>query len=116
MHAGMSLLFCDECSPNPPGRRLSFVEKLFFGSVPLTQGYWGDLFEEAGFQNVQRQDITHMVFTPMFQRIRARMADDPEAMQFQNLAGRLALKAFLNNAEKGVRNNTLGYSHIVGEI
>jgi cyclopropane fatty-acyl-phospholipid synthase-like methyltransferase len=103
-------------SPNPPGRRLSFVEKLFFGSVPLNEDYWEDLFKQAGYKNVKGQDITHMVFTPMFKRIRARIAADPEAMEFQNLAGRLALKAFLNNAEKGVANSTLGYSHIVGEI
>jgi len=102
-------------SPNAPGFGLAFVEKLFFGSVPLTQDYWSDLFEQAGFQNVQSKDITHMVFSPLFEAIRNRLAKDPDSMQFQGPMGRLALNAFLNNAEKGVETNTLGYSLIVGD-
>jgi cyclopropane fatty-acyl-phospholipid synthase-like methyltransferase len=102
-------------SPQTPGFGLRFVEKLFFGSVPFCQDYWSELFEEAGFQNVESKDITHMVFSPLFKAIRTRLEHDPDAMQFQNATGRMALNAFLNNAEKGVETNTLGYSLIVGE-
>jgi cyclopropane fatty-acyl-phospholipid synthase-like methyltransferase len=102
-------------SPNTPGYRLSFVEKLFFGSVPRRGDYWADLFAQAGFQNIQSNDITHMVFSPLFEAVRTRLDRDPESMQFRGPIGRMALKAFLYNAEKGVATNTLGYAHIVGD-
>ena len=102
-------------SPKPPGWGLAFVEKLFFGCVPEHASYWSDLFAQAGFQNVQSHDITHMVFAPLFQAVRKRLLESPEAMDFQGPIGRFALRSLLEQTEKGIQNKTMGYQLVVGE-
>ena len=102
-------------SPKPPGKGLAFAENLFFGCVPEHASYWSDLFEEAGFVNVQSHDIVHLVFSPLFKAVRTRLEQDPDSMQFQGPMGRLALKFLLNQTEQGIKNETMGYQLIVGE-
>jgi len=103
-------------SPKPPGWGLSFVEKLFFGCVPENAEYWSDLFKEAGFGNVQSHDITDMVFVPLFQAIQSRLVEDPDSMEFRGPVGRMALRALLNQTQKGIQNQTMGYQLVVGEV
>ena len=102
-------------SPKPPGRGLAFAENLFFGCVPENASYWSELFKEAGFINVESQDITDVVFTPLFKAVRKKIIENPESIQFQGPIGKLALKFLLTQSEKGIANQTMGYQIIVGE-
>jgi cyclopropane fatty-acyl-phospholipid synthase-like methyltransferase len=103
-------------SPKPPSRSVAAAQKLFFGVVPESGDHWAELITKAGFNVVQKDDITDIVFTPLFKYIRRTLKDDPKALQFQGPLGRIGMRALLTRSEAGVRTGTMGYELIVGEV
>lgn len=102
-------------APKPPPPSLAWVQNLFFGTVPKNGEHWEDLFRRAGFKVVRSDDITDVVFAPMFRAIRHRLEVDPESLDFPLLT-RLGLLLLLNRTENGIRNRTMGYHIVVGEV
>jgi len=113
--SGGRMAFTLVTSPKPPPRPQAIAQKTFFGVVPHDGAHWAGLMEQAGFTDVRREDMTEVVFVPMFGFIRRKLREEPESFKVTGPAGRLALRAFLKVTEAGVRRGTMGYELLVGQ-
>lgn len=116
----------------PPGGRVAFPVAVsnrrqtrwqkaaigFMMSVDQKPGdFWTDQLERAGLVPVERTDITEEVVRPVIAYTRRRLSERPDLLrQRTGPLSRVAIRAFMAAAERGLDNGTMGYELIVGEV
>ena len=112
--SGGRMAFTVVTSPGNASKFQDWSGKLFFGVGTLPGKRWAQRLEEAGFVEVQRQDITEEVLSPMLSVVRERIESQPEILHQIGPMLRLAVLFIMGASERGLAKKRLGYELIWG--
>ena len=109
LRPGGRVAFTVVSTPQPAGWLQHRLSRLFFGTEARPPAWWIERLTEAGFVDIQRQDITQEVFPPMIATVRQNLRQNPELI---NVAGPFVAKAIqllIRHSERNVSAGTMGY-------
>lgn len=85
------------------------IGKLFFGTKARLPSWWIERLTEAGFVDIQRQDITAEVFPPMLTTVQQNLRQNPDLIRVAGPFAATAIRALIHQSERGVAAGTMGY-------